>query len=103
MNITLNHFNIHKDPYTQLAVGQGDGYSLSDCTTLEQAIELTQVDTGCKLTDCELHEQEGYAICKNDRYVTVITVGNYNDHPVSQKINQLRELTSFLHNITNVH
>jgi len=102
MNITLNHFNIHNNPYTQLAVGQGDGYTLNDCTTLSQAIQDTEVDTGCLLTNCELHEQDGYAICKDDNYLSVITVGNSNDHPIAQKINQLRELTSFLHNLGNV-
>ncbi len=102
MHITLTHFNRHAEPYELLSLGQSDTFTVNEAQTLEQAIQLTQVDTGCPLNQCTVNEQEGYAVCKNDNYVSIITKGNWNEHPIAQQINQAYKAFNTVHNIAGL-
>jgi hypothetical protein len=102
MHITLTHFNRLTELHDQLALGQSDTFTVTEALTLEQAILYTQVDTGCLLSQCTVNEQEGYAVCKNDNYVSIITKGNWNEHPIARQINQAYKAFNTVHNIAGL-
>jgi len=82
-----------------LALDQGDSYS--NCEgTLAQAIDYISVDTGIASKDCTINEDEGYAVNKNEDWLTVITIGS--DHPIAQKIHQARQLLNSVYVIAGL-
>jgi len=82
-----------------LALDQGDSYS--NCEgTLAQAIDDISVDTGIASKDCTINEVDGYAVNKNEDWLTVITIGS--DHPIAQKIHQVRQLLNSVYVIAGL-
>ena len=98
MTLHLNNFRIVK-PYNTLALDQGGSWS--NCEgTLAQAIDDISVDTEIKSKDCTINEDEGYAVNKNEEWLTIITVGS--DHPIAQKIHQARQLLNSVYEIAGL-
>jgi len=98
MTLHLNHFRIAK-PYNTLALDQGGSW-LNCEGTLVQAIDDISVDTGIASKDCTINEDQGYAVNKNEDWLTVITIGS--DHPIAQKINQARQLLNSVYEIAGL-
>ena len=90
MKVTYNHFQINED--NCLSAWQSDSSEIKNSKSLAETINELADDTGIEAADCKINEKERYAINKSDRYLTVITVGEYNEHPIAQLIEQFRSI-----------
>lgn len=94
MKVTYNHFQINND--NCISAWQSDSSEIRNSKSLSNTIDKLSDDTGIESINCKINEKEGYAINKTDRYLTVITIGEYNDHPIAKSIEQFRSIGTMI-------
>ena len=88
MKVTYNHFVITENQ--SIISDQSDSSEIRNSKSLTETINKMAIDTGIESADCDINEEEGYAINRNNEYLTVITVGDYYDHPIAKMIEDNR-------------
>lgn len=86
--MTYTNFVISENQ--SLIPDQSDTTEIRNSKSLTETIKKTAIDTGIELKNCIINEEQGYAISKDSDYLTVITIGDYYDHPIAKMIQDNR-------------
>lgn len=86
--MTYTHFVISENQ--SLIPDQSDTTEIRNSKSLTETIDKTAIDTGIESKDCIINEEKGFAIYKNSDFLTVLTIGNYYDHPIAKMIEDNR-------------